>query len=54
MPGSKRINMYLPIKYVDIAKALAKRRGISFSELMRNAMVKYLREEIGRMKRDEP
>jgi hypothetical protein len=42
--------MYLPVKYVDIAKAIAKRQGISFSELMRNAMVKHIREEIGRIK----
>jgi hypothetical protein len=50
---SSRINMYLPNRPVAIAKALATRRGISFSELMRTALVEYLRKEIPREKNGE-
>lgn len=42
---STRVNVYLPNQYIRAGKALAKRRGISFSELMRNAIASYVRAE---------
>ena len=49
---SKRVNLYLPNNYIRAAKALAKRKGISFSELMRSAMVDYIRTEALKVKQD--
>ena len=46
---SKRINLYLPTRYLDIARTMATKKGISFSELMRNAMVEHIRSEAGKM-----
>ena len=49
---STRVNVYLPNQYIRAAKALATRQGISFSELMRSAMVAYIRSEALRVKKD--
>jgi hypothetical protein len=46
---AKRVNLYLPTKHVDIAKGYAARKGMSFSELMRTALLHYLRAERDRL-----
>jgi predicted DNA binding CopG/RHH family protein len=51
--NSRRVNMYLPVKLIAAAKRLAFRRGISFSELVRNAIVQYMRAEIAAEERSE-
>ena len=42
---SKRINVYLPNRLVNAAKALAQRQGRSFSELTRTALKDYIIKE---------
>ena len=43
---SKRINVYLPNRLVNAAKALAQRQGRSFSELTRTALKDYIIKEL--------
>lgn len=40
-----RVNSYIPTKLLHAAKALARQRGISYSEIMRSALLEYVRAE---------
>jgi hypothetical protein len=46
IPNSTRINVILPNQTLKIAKFLAARRGTTYSELIRQAMAEYLRDEL--------
>ncbi len=43
-----RVNIYLPDKVLKVMRNMAARRGVSYSELARNGIVAYLREELER------
>lgn len=42
----ERINAYIPIKTMDALRALAKRRGTTYSELLRTAAREYAVREV--------
>jgi predicted DNA binding CopG/RHH family protein len=46
----KRVNLYLPEKHIAAAKTIATKTGISFSELIRDALTKHLRDEVTKLK----
>jgi hypothetical protein len=44
--NSKRIQTYLPVRLITVATRLAKRRGLTTSEIMRTALSEYLKREL--------
>ena len=44
--GSVRINLYMPAKLWGIVQKLAKRRGQTYSELVRQAVIEYIKREL--------
>jgi post-segregation antitoxin (ccd killing protein) len=45
---STRINLYVPNRLLGAARRLAKYQGITLSELVRTALVAYIRSELTR------
>lgn len=46
IPDSTRVNVIVPNQTLKIAKFLAKRRGTSYSDIIRNALTQHFREEL--------
>ena len=46
IPDSTRVNVILPDQTLKIAKFLAGRRGTSYSDVIRNALTHFFREEL--------
>ena len=42
----RRVNVIMPEQQIRIAQFLAARRGTTFSEIVRQAVAKYLNEEL--------
>ncbi len=47
---SVRVNIYIPRKILAVMKNMAERRGMTYSEITRAAIIKHLREELEREK----
>ncbi len=43
---SVRVNIYIPKKILTVMKNMANRRGMTYSEIARAAIIKHLREEL--------
>lgn len=43
---SSRVNLYMPDKLWGIVRKLAKRRGQTYSELVRMAVMEYIKREL--------
>lgn len=48
----ERINAYVPTNVMRVIRALAKRRGTTYSELVRNAIREYAIREAGQEKKN--
>ena len=48
---STRVNLYMPDKLWKIVRQLAKRRGQTYSELVRTAVIEYIKRELATEKK---
>ncbi len=48
---SVRVNIYIPKKILGVMKNMAQRKGMTYSEITRTAIIKHLREELEREKK---
>ena len=48
-----RVNLYLPRKLKDVLTKLAKRQNRSYSEIVRQVMTDYVKDEINKIKKNQ-
>lgn len=49
---SERVNIYIPRKVMKVARALAKKRGTTYSEVVRTATREYVIAEVKKEQAD--